>query len=112
MPSLNLHFHMLALDGVFTEHPDGAVRFHWKRSCKPAASRSRIATARAVASVRHPCEFSPMPDDRDAADFDDSFHLRCQDGLGMTVTERLNLRADLGACEEGYGLYVGIAEAF
>ncbi len=26
---LNLHFHMLFLDGVYVEHPAGAVRFRW-----------------------------------------------------------------------------------
>jgi hypothetical protein len=32
--------------------------------------------------------------------------------LLLNTDERLNLRADLGICTEGYGLYVGIAEAF
>ena len=32
--------------------------------------------------------------------------------LLLNTDERLNLRADLGVCSEGYGLYVGIAEAF
>jgi hypothetical protein len=27
--NLNLHFHMPLLDGVYVEHPDGAVRFRW-----------------------------------------------------------------------------------
>jgi len=27
--NLNLHFHMLFLDGGYVEHPDGAVRFRW-----------------------------------------------------------------------------------
>ncbi len=27
--NLNLHFHMLFLDGVYVEHPAGAVRFCW-----------------------------------------------------------------------------------
>jgi hypothetical protein len=32
--------------------------------------------------------------------------------LLLNTDERLNLRADLGVCSEGYGIYVGIAEAF
>lgn len=32
--------------------------------------------------------------------------------LLLNTDERLNLRADLGVCAEGYGVYVGIAEAF
>jgi hypothetical protein len=32
--------------------------------------------------------------------------------LVLNTDERLNLRADLGVCSEGYGVYVGIAEAF
>jgi hypothetical protein len=30
--NLNLHFHMLFLDGVYVEHPDGAVRFCWMKA--------------------------------------------------------------------------------
>jgi hypothetical protein len=27
--NLNVHFHMLFLDGVYVERPDGVLRFHW-----------------------------------------------------------------------------------
>jgi len=32
--------------------------------------------------------------------------------ISLNTDERLNLRADLGLCEEGFGLYVGIGEAY
>lgn len=30
--NLNVHFHMLFLDGVYIEHPDGALRFRWVKA--------------------------------------------------------------------------------
>ncbi len=30
--NLNVHFHMLFLDGAFIEHPDGSVRFRWVKA--------------------------------------------------------------------------------
>ncbi len=30
--NLNLHFHMLFLDGVYVEHPAGALRFRWLKA--------------------------------------------------------------------------------
>lgn len=27
--NLNVHFHMLFLDGVYVENPDGSARFRW-----------------------------------------------------------------------------------
>ena len=30
--NLNLHFHMLFLDGVYVERPDGCVRFRWVKA--------------------------------------------------------------------------------
>jgi hypothetical protein len=44
--NLNLHFHMLFLDGVYVEHPDGAVRFRWvpaPTSAELTALAQRIA---------------------------------------------------------------------
>jgi hypothetical protein len=29
---LNVHFHMLFLDGVYVQHPDGPLRFHWVKA--------------------------------------------------------------------------------
>lgn len=30
--NLNLHFHMLFLDGVYVECPDGRIRFRWAKA--------------------------------------------------------------------------------
>jgi len=30
--NLNVHFHMLCLDGVYIEHPDGSLRFRWVKA--------------------------------------------------------------------------------
>ena len=30
--NLNVHFHMLFLDGVYVERPDGSLRFRWVRA--------------------------------------------------------------------------------
>ena len=29
---LNIHFHMLFLEGVYIEHPDGVLRFRWVKA--------------------------------------------------------------------------------
>jgi hypothetical protein len=43
---LNVHFHTLALDGVFTEAADGTLRFH------PALPPTDAEVARLVATIR------------------------------------------------------------
>lgn len=30
--NLNVHFHMLFLDGVYVVHPDGSARFRWVKA--------------------------------------------------------------------------------
>src|SRR6266478_5787270 len=45
--NVNLHFHTLALDGVFTEDPGGALAFH------PAPAPSDAEVAAALATIRH-----------------------------------------------------------
>ncbi len=45
--NVNLHFHTLALDGVFSEGPEGALAFH------PAPAPSDAEVAEALATVRH-----------------------------------------------------------
>ena len=30
--NLNIHFHMLFLDGVYTDHSDGSTRFRWVKA--------------------------------------------------------------------------------
>jgi Putative transposase len=45
--NVNLHFHTLALDGVFTEAPGGALAFH------PAPAPSDAEVAAALAMIRH-----------------------------------------------------------
>jgi len=44
---VNLHFHTLALDGVFSEGPEGALAFH------PAPAPSDDEVAEVLATVRH-----------------------------------------------------------
>jgi hypothetical protein len=44
--NLNVHFHTLALDGVFTATPDGALQFH------PVAPPSDAEVARLLATIR------------------------------------------------------------
>ena len=44
---VNLHFHTLALDGVFTEGPSRALEFH------PAPAPSDAEVAAALTTVRH-----------------------------------------------------------
>jgi len=44
---LNLHFHMLFLDGVYVEGPDGALSFRW---VKAPTSAELIALAGRIAS--------------------------------------------------------------
>ena len=44
---VNLHFHTLALDGVFSEGPEGALAFH------PAPGPSDAEVAAALATIRH-----------------------------------------------------------
>src|SRR6266852_5130479 len=45
--NVNLHFHTLVLDGVFTEDPGGALAFH------PAAAPSDAEVVAALATIRH-----------------------------------------------------------
>ena len=45
--NVNLHFHTLVLDGVFTEDPEGALTFH------PAPGPSDAEVAAALATIRH-----------------------------------------------------------
>jgi hypothetical protein len=45
--NVNLHFHTLALDGVFTEAPGGTLAFH------PAPAPSDTEVAAALAMIRH-----------------------------------------------------------
>jgi hypothetical protein len=45
--NVNLHFHTLVLDGVFTEAPGGALAFH------PAPGPSDAEVAAALATIRH-----------------------------------------------------------
>ena len=45
--NVNLHFHTLVLDGVFTEAPGGALAFH------PAPGPSNAEVAAALATIRH-----------------------------------------------------------
>jgi len=40
--NLNVHFHMLFLDGVYIERPDGSLRFRWVKaptSAKPEVGK-------------------------------------------------------------------------
>jgi len=34
--NLNIHFHMLFLDGVYVERPDGSLRFRWLKASTSA----------------------------------------------------------------------------
>jgi len=45
--NVNVHFHTLLLDGVFTEGPEGALTFH------PAPGPSDAEVAAALATIRH-----------------------------------------------------------
>jgi hypothetical protein len=45
--NVNLHFHTLALDGVFSEDPGGALAFH------PAPAPTDAEVAAALATIRH-----------------------------------------------------------
>ena len=45
--NVNLHFHTLVLDGVFTEDPGGALAFH------PAPAPTDAEVAVALATIRH-----------------------------------------------------------
>lgn len=36
--NLNIHFHMLFLDGVYVERPEGTVRFRWVKGSTPQQS--------------------------------------------------------------------------
>jgi hypothetical protein len=44
--NVNLHFHTLVLDGVFTEEPGGALTFH------PAPAPTDAEVAAALATIR------------------------------------------------------------
>ena len=44
--NLNVHFHMLVLDGVYVERPDGTLRFRW---VKAPTSAELTALARTIA---------------------------------------------------------------
>ena len=46
--NVNLHFHTLVLDGVFTEEPEGALAFH----PAPGPSDAEVAAALARAALR------------------------------------------------------------
>jgi hypothetical protein len=59
--NLNLHFHILVLDGVFTEAPDHTLRFH------PAPAPTDEAIARLLATIhqrvlRHIARWGPSED--------------------------------------------------
>src|SRR4030095_2140150 len=45
--NVNLHFHTLVLDGVFTEEPGGALAFH------PAPAPTDAEVAAALATIRY-----------------------------------------------------------
>ena len=45
--NVNLHFHTLVLDGVFTEEPRGALAFH------PAPAPTDAEVAAALATIRY-----------------------------------------------------------
>jgi hypothetical protein len=44
--NLNIHFHMLFLDGVYVDHPNGTARFHW---VKAPTSQELIQLAHTIA---------------------------------------------------------------
>jgi len=47
--NLNIHFHMLFLDGVYTDHSDGSTRFRWVNA-PPAPSLPIWRTPSAIGS--------------------------------------------------------------
>lgn len=50
--NLNVHFHMLFLDGVYVERPDGALRFRWVK--EPTGSElARLTRTLALRIGRH-----------------------------------------------------------
>jgi Putative transposase len=51
--NVNLHFHTLLLDGVFTEAPGGALGFH------PAPAATDADVAAALATIRQPVQRLP-----------------------------------------------------
>ena len=50
--NLNVHFHMLFLDGVYVERPDGALRFRWVKE-PTSAELARLAQTLALRIGRY-----------------------------------------------------------
>jgi len=50
--NLNVHFHMLFLDGVYVEHPDGSLRFRWVKA-PSSAEPDRLTQTMAQRIGRH-----------------------------------------------------------
>lgn len=50
--NLNVHFHMLFLDGVYIEHPDGSLRFRWVKA-PTSAELARLTQALALRIGRY-----------------------------------------------------------
>jgi hypothetical protein len=51
--NLNVHFHMLFLDGVYVERPDGSLLFRWVKA-PTGAELTRLAHTIAHAQWQHP----------------------------------------------------------
>jgi hypothetical protein len=49
--NLNVHFHMLFLDGVYADHPDGSLRFRWVKE----PSRAELACLTHTLAARIAC---------------------------------------------------------
>lgn len=67
--NLNIHFHMLFIDGVYIEHPDGALLFHGAFAPK-SKYRARVTPAKSCRGGRHATTADPQertPAERRAA---------------------------------------------
>jgi hypothetical protein len=128
--NLNVHFHMLFLDGVYIEHPDGALRFRWVKA--PTSTELAALTQTLARRIGHYLERQGLLE-RDAENSylagDDLEAGPMEQLLGSSITYRIAVGPQQGrkvftlqtllACDEpcddgvgkvaGFSLYAGVA---
>jgi hypothetical protein len=128
--NLNVHFHMLFLDGVYIEHPDGALRFRWVKA--PTSTELAALTQTLARRIGHYLERQGLLE-RDAENSylagDDLEAGPMEQLLGSSITYRIAVGPQQGrkvftlqtlpACEEpfddgvgkvaGFSLHAGVA---
>ncbi len=121
--NLNVHFHMLFLDGVYVERPDGSLRFRWVRA--PTSAELAGLTKTLARRIGHHLEHQGLLE-RDAENSylaDDELELGAMAQLqSSSITYRIAVGPQQGrkvftlqtlpACEEPFDTGVGKVAGF